>query len=96
MEMNIAMRYKLRMMGILIHDPTNTFADNKSVVTNITIPESTLQKRHNAIAYHKCREECAAGAARVAYEKGAQNCSDGLTKNLDGPDFCQFVTRVLY
>jgi hypothetical protein len=41
-----------------------------------------LQKRHNAISYHKCCEECAAGAARVAYEKGAQNCSDGLTKIL--------------
>jgi hypothetical protein len=69
MELNIAMRYKIRMMGVPIVDPTNTFVDNTSVVTNVTTPESTLQKRHNAIAYHKCREEIAAGAARVAYEK---------------------------
>jgi hypothetical protein len=96
MEMNIAMRYKLRMMGVPILKPTNTFADNMSVVTNVTVPELTLQKCHNTIAYHKCRKECAAGAARVAFEKGAQNCSDRLTKILNGPDFRQFVTRVLY
>jgi hypothetical protein len=95
-EMNIALRYKIRMMGVPIEEPTNTFADNSSVVTNVTIPESTLQKRHNAIAYHKCREECAAGAIRVAFEKGADNCSDGLTKILVGKDFHTFATRVLY
>jgi hypothetical protein len=96
MELNIAMRYKIRMMGVPIVDPTNTFVDNTSVVTNVTTPESTLQKRHNAIAYHKCREEIAVGAARVAYEKGADNCSDGLTKILTGMDFRQFVVKVLY
>jgi hypothetical protein len=48
------------------------------------------------IAYHKCREECAAGAIRVAFEKGADNCSDGLTKILVGKDFHTFATRVLY
>jgi hypothetical protein len=95
-EMNIALRYKIRMMGVPIEEPTNTFADNSSVVTNVTIPESTLQKRHNAIAYHKCREECAAGAIRVAFEKGADNCSDGLTKILVGGEFHQFATRDLY
>jgi hypothetical protein len=69
-------------MGVPIEDPTNTFVDKTSVVTNLTTPESTLQKRHNAIAYHKCCKEIAAGAARVAFEKGAHNCSNGLTKIL--------------
>jgi hypothetical protein len=52
MEMNAALRYKLRMMGVPIEGPSNTFGDNSSVVKNVTLPESTLHKRHNSIAYH--------------------------------------------
>jgi len=90
MEMNCAMRYKLRMMGVPIAGPTNMFGDNKSVVRNVVDPVSTLNKRHNAIAYHKCREEVAAEAARLAHEPGKENCSDGLTKILVGMGFHQF------
>ena len=96
MEMNAALRYKLRMMGVPIEGPSNTFGDNSSVIKNVTLPESTLHKRHNSIAYHKCREECAAGAARVAHEPGKENCSDGLTKCLAGTQFRKFAQSVLY
>ena len=96
LEMNAAIRYKLRMMGVPIEGATNTFGDNMSVIRNVTMPESTLNKRHNAIAYHKCREECAAGACRVAHEPGKTNCSDGLTKILTGSPFHSFATSVLY
>jgi hypothetical protein len=40
-----ALRYKLRMFGIPIDGPANVFGDNKSVITNATIPTSTLKKR---------------------------------------------------
>ena len=96
MEMNAALRYKLRMMGVPIEGASNTFGDNASVIKNVTFPESTLHKRHNSIAYHKCREECAGGAARVAHEPGKENCSDGLTKILPGPAFKAFVRSVLH
>jgi hypothetical protein len=96
LEMNSALRYKLRMMGVPIEGASNTFGDNASVIKNVTLPESTLNKRHNSIAYHKCREECACGAARVAHEAGKENCSDGLTKCLAGPAFHAFATSVLY
>jgi hypothetical protein len=96
MEMNAAIRYKLRMMGVPIDGPTSMFGDNQSVVQNVTKPESVLNKRHNAIAYHKCREEVAAGAARLAHESGKENCSDGLTKILTGSDFFRFVQAVMY
>eukprot|EP00934_Nitzschia_sp_Nitz4_P002319 Nitzschia sp. Nitz4//scaffold471_size5685//193//5616//NITZ4_009210-RA/size5685-processed-gene-0.1-mRNA-1//1//CDS//3329552692//2319//frame0 len=52
-EQNDALRYKLRMLGIPIAGPTNGFCDNRSVVINSTIPQSTLQKKHNMIAYHR-------------------------------------------
>ena len=50
-------------------------------VTKITRnPESTLSKKHNAIAYHLCREAVAAGIIRVAKEDTATNLADLLTK----------------
>jgi hypothetical protein len=86
-EMNEALRYKLRMMGIPIEGETNCFCDNKSVVTNSTVPQSTLTKKHNSITYHKVREAVVSGAVRIAHEKGKSNLSDVLTKLLPAPDF---------
>ena len=96
MELNAALWYKLCMMGVPIDGATNMFGDNVSVIKNVSFPESTLLKHHNAIAYHKCHEECACGAARVAPEPGKESCADGLTKCLAGPAFHAFATSVLY
>jgi hypothetical protein len=68
LEMNDALRYKLRMMGIPINGPSNCFCDNESVWKNSTMPQSTLSKKHNSVAYHKCRECVAKGAVRIAFE----------------------------
>jgi hypothetical protein len=61
-EMNEALRYKLRMMGIPVVGETNGFCDNKSVVINSCTPQATLTKKHNFIAYHKVREAVASQA----------------------------------
>jgi hypothetical protein len=53
--------YKLCMMGIPLTGPSYIFADNKSQVTNTTIPESTLKKKCNSICYHAVRESVAMG-----------------------------------
>ena len=82
-EYNEALRYKLRTFGIPIEGPTNGFCDNASVVKNASLPESTLGKKHNSIAYHRVRECCAAGAIIYTHEKGTENCADVLTKFLD-------------
>jgi hypothetical protein len=81
-EMNDSLRYKLRMFGVPIDGPTNGFCDNQSVVNNATLPESTLTKKHNSIAYHKVRECVAAQALRIAHEAGKFNLADVLTKFL--------------
>jgi len=96
LEMNAAIRYKLLMMGIPIDGPTNMFGDNKSVVHNVTDPISMLNKRHNAIAYHKCCQEVAAGAACLTHESGKENCRDGLTKILVGTSFYKFYQYTMY
>jgi hypothetical protein len=94
-EMNDRIRYKLRMMGVPISSATNMFGDNASVIRNVAHSESTLSKRHNSIAYHKCCESCASGAVRVAFESGKANCLDGLTKALVGTSFRNFCGSVL-
>jgi hypothetical protein len=94
-ELNEALRYKLRMMGILITGPTNGFCDNKSVVLNSVIPQSALQKKHNSIAYHKVRESVAAEAIQIAHEKGEFHLSDVLTKVLAAKKFKMCVQCIL-
>lgn len=59
-ELIEALRYKLRMFRIPIEGPTNVYCDNNSVVTNTQVPESTLCRKHNSIAYHRVQEAAAA------------------------------------
>jgi hypothetical protein len=95
-DMIEGLRYKLRMMGIPIHGPTSVFCDNESVVKNSTTPESTLKKRHNAIAYHRSREAQAAGIIRVTWESGETQIGDLLTKLMPGPRLKELVGYVLW
>ena len=75
-----AMRYKLRMFGVPLNGPADVFCDNKSVVTNASVPSSVLNKRHNAICYHRVREAHTAGMIRVGWIKGEYNKADIATK----------------
>ena len=79
-DMIEALRYKLRCFGIPIDGPATVLCDNKSVVTNSSVPASVLNKRHNAICYHRVREAQAAQIIRVAWIPGDLNLSDLLTK----------------
>ena len=79
-DMVEALRYKLRCFGIPLPGPATVLCDNKSVVTNSSVPASVLNKRHNAICYHRCRESQAAQKIRVAWIPGEMNLSDQLTK----------------
>ena len=83
-DLIVALRYKLRMFGIPIDGPANVFCDNRGVVKNLSIPESTLLKKHNAINYHAVREAAAAGILRVGKEDSETNLADLLTKVLSG------------
>ena len=84
-EMIVAVHYKkLRMFGVLIELPANVFCDNHGVVKNVSIPESTLMKKHNAINYHAVREAVVAGILRVGKEDRETNLADLLMKVLTG------------
>jgi hypothetical protein len=96
LEMNEGLRYKLRMMGIPVDGPTNCFCDNQSVWRNATVPQSTLSKKHNSVAYHKCREYVAMDTVRIAFEAGKDNLSDCLTKFLAAPALKKCVQCILF
>ena len=77
-----ALRHKLRMFGVPVDNPTKICCDNNSVVQNCTRFESTLSKKHNAIAYHLTRWAVAAKEATIHWIPGGQNIADAMTKFL--------------
>jgi hypothetical protein len=83
-ELIDGIRYKLRMLGIPIQGSTLLYCDNESVVHNLSNPDSTLKKKHNAIAFHRTRESVAAKTIEVHRVKSELNTSDLLTKVLSG------------
>jgi hypothetical protein len=95
-EMIEGLRYKLRMFGIPIEGSTDVFCDNQSVVTNSSVPESMLSKKHNAICYHRVREACAAGTIRVAKEDTETNLADLFSKPLPTPRRKYLLGYIVY
>ena len=91
------LRYKLRMMGIPCESPAYILGDNQSVLYNTTIPESTLKKKSQSIAYHFVREGSARDEWRTAYVNTPENPADLLTKPLPaGKKRSGFVRMILH
>ena len=74
--------YKLHMFGVPIDGPARVLCDNESVVKSSSYLESTLKKKHSLVAYHKVRDDVAAGKVLIYYEKSESNLADLLTKPL--------------
>lgn len=92
----VAMRIKLKSIGVPLAGPTNVFCDNQGVVKNTSIPESTLNKKHNSINYHIVREAAASGILRVGKEDTATNLADPLTKLLPYSRKNELLGQVLW
>ena len=85
-EHNRVLRFKLRMFGVPIEGPTVILADNESVFKNCSRFESTLNKKHNAVAYHVTRWVVAAKEALIGWiPAGPLNLSDALMQRLTAP-----------
>ena len=76
----------MRMLGVEVKGPTILFGDNKSMISNTSLPHSTLKKRSNANAYHRVREAVAAGYIRMVHCGTKFNLADMGTKALNGPN----------
>jgi hypothetical protein len=95
-EQILALRLKLRWMGVLIEGPANVYCDNLTVVKSATQPEVTLSKKHNGIAYHKAREAVATNMIRITHEPTATNLADLLTKVLPPATRNGLIDRFMY
>ena len=85
------------MMGIPCEGPAHVFGDNQSVLANTTMPESTLKKKSQSIAYHFVREGSARDEWRTVYVNTHLNEADLLTKLLpSGEKRAGFVRNLLH
>jgi hypothetical protein len=88
--------YKLCMMGIPLTGPSFIYADNKSQVTTLTIPELTLKKKFNSICYHAVWESVAMGESLIIHIDSEDNLSDLMTKVTRGGKHRRLVGNILY
>jgi len=79
-ESVVALRWESRMFGVPLDGPSHIRCDNQSVVTNASVPASTLKKKNNAIAFHYVRENAAAGVIDICKESGETNLADALSE----------------
>ena len=72
------------------------YGDNKSVLINVSAPESTLKKKSQSVAYHFVLEGCAADEWRTTYLHKSLNISYLMTKPLSGEKRWRFVRMLLH
>ncbi|KAL7577484.1 hypothetical protein ACA910_004765 [Epithemia clementina (nom. ined.)] len=76
-------RHTLRYLGVPIRNQSFLFGDNKSVITNATLPFSILSKHHHLLSYHRVREAVAARWLVFYWKESKTNPADILSKLWD-------------
>ena len=85
------------MIGIPCTSPAFIFGDNQSVLANTTIPDSTLKKKSQSIAYHLVRKGAARNEWSNTYVNTHLNPADILMKTLpSGEKRTNFVRMILH
>ena len=92
----IDLRTTLRYLGVPVRRRAYMFGDNQSVVTSATIPHSGLNKRHNALSYHRVREAIAAKILAFFHIKGLSNPADILSKHCGGQEIWPHIKAIFY
>lgn len=82
-EQVIDLRLTLRYLGVPIKGSTMVFGDNETVINTASTPHAKLQKRHNALSYHKTRSSHAARILRMNHIRSENNPADILSKHWD-------------
>ena len=95
-EQIIDIRTTLRYLGVPVQTKSYMFGDNQSVVTNSTLPHSQLNKRHQALAYHKVREAIASGMIGFYHINGDRNPADILSKHWGFPQVWPLLKPLLF
>jgi hypothetical protein len=80
-EQITARRLDLRYLEVPIKGASRLFGDNESVTKSGSVPQSKLNKRHQALSYHSVREAIASGMMAFHHIPGAANPADILSKH---------------
>jgi hypothetical protein len=92
----IDFRTTLRYLGVSVNNKSYMFGDNQAVVSNSTIPHSSLNKRHNALAYHRVREMISAKILGYYWIDGKRNPADIVSKHCSYPQVWHLLKPLLY
>ena len=95
-EAVLAMRYKLRMLGVKVTKPAVILCDNMSVVHQMQLPSSALKKKHLSLAWHRCREAVSLSIVKFAHIGSKWNMADLGTKAKGPEDFYRLLAEPLY
>jgi hypothetical protein len=90
------MRTTLRYLGVPVNNKSFMFGDNQAVVTNSSIPHSSLNKRHNALAYHRVCEMIAAKILGYYWVDGKKNPADIVSKHWSYPQVWHLLKPILF
>ena len=72
------------------------FGDNRSVITSSTLPHSKLNKRHQALCYHRIREAVESGILKFFFIEGINNPADVLSKHCGFPQMWPLIQPLLF
>jgi hypothetical protein len=92
----IDLQLTLQYLGVPVLDESYILGDNKSVVTSSTMPHSKLNKRHNALSYHRVREAIAAKIIDFLHIDGKTNPANVLSKHCEHVDAWPHLKWLLF
>jgi len=92
----IDLRTTLRYLGVPVNVKSYMFGDNQAVVTNSSVPHSSLNKRHNALSYHRVREMIAAKILGFYWIDGKRNPADIVSKHWSYPQVWHLLKPILF
>ena len=88
--------FTLRYLGVPLDDLSFMFDDNQFVITNSTLPHSSLRKHWYVLTYHKVREAVAAGMLKFYYIDSKRNPANVLSKSTDYSTFWPLLHPLLF
>ena len=91
----IDLRTTLCYLGVEVEEASYMFGDNQSVITSSTLPHSALNKRHNALCYHRVREAVATGIVKFIHMFGESNPAYVLSKHCSHLQFWPLIKPIL-
>ena len=83
-------------MDIACSQPSLVYDDNKSVLANVSMPDSVLKKKAHSIAYNFVHEGVVRKEWLLVYVNTKDNIANFLTKPLSGDQRRKLVQQVLH